>query len=100
MAEVKFFRVVGQHRGFTKDEKSDPDEYPQLKGISGGVTITARTSKNRPVIKAVSLSPDPSLISLWPFEVKLDDGRLKTYADSEDPEHDQPDVVLVANCSA
>ena len=100
MADVKFFRVIGQHRGFTKDEKSDVDEYPQLKGISGGVTITARTSKNRAVLKAISLSPSPSLISLWPFEVKLDDGRLKVYADSEDPDYDQPDVLLVANCSA
>lgn len=100
MAEVKFFRVIGQHRGFVKDEKSDPDEYPQLKGITGGITITARTSKDRPVIKAGTLVPSPSLISLWPFEVKLDDGRLKVYADSENPAHDQPDVLLVANCSA
>lgn len=100
MSEVKFFRVVGRHRGFVKDDKSDPDEYPQSKGITGGVTIAARTSKNRPVIKAVSLTPNPSLISLWPFDVKLDDGRLKIFADSEDPAYDQPDVLLVANCSA
>lgn len=100
MSEAKFFRVVGRHNGFTKDDKSDPDEYPQFKGITGGVTIAARTTKNRPVIKAVSLTPKPSLISLWPFEVKLDDGRLKIFADSEDPAYDQPDVLLVANCSA
>lgn len=100
MADAKYFRVVGRWRGFTKDDKSDPDEYPQFKGVSGGVTITARTSKNRPVIKAAELDPNATLISLWPMEVKLDDGRLKIFADSEDPSFDQPDVLLVANCPA
>lgn len=100
MSDTKYFRVIGRWRGFTKDDKSDPDEYPQFKGISGAVTITARTTKNRAVIKATSLVPFPTLISLWPFDVKLDDGRLKIFADSEDPAFDQPDVLLVANCSA
>lgn len=100
MAEAKFFRVIGRHHGFTKDDKSDVDEEPQFKGISGGVTITASTTKGRPVLKAATLDPNPTLISLWPIEAKLDDGRLKVFADSEDPEYDQPDVRLVAKCSA
>lgn len=100
MAEVKFFRMVGRHRGYTKDEKSDVDEDPQFKGISGAVTISAATTKRREVLKAAALSPYPTLISLWPIEVKLDDGRLKVYADSEDPVTDQPDVRLVAKCDA
>lgn len=100
MAEAKFFRLVGRHNGFTKDEKTDSDEDPQFKGISGGVTITASTTKRRQVLKASGLTPNPSLISLWPIEVKLDDGRLKVFADSEDPAFDQPDVRLVAWCSA
>lgn len=100
MPEAKYFRLIGRHNGFTKDEKSDPDEEPQFKGISGGVTITASTTKRRQVLKAATLTPNPTLISLWPIEVKLDDGRLKVFADSEDPGYDQPDVRLVANCSA
>lgn len=100
MASVKYFRLIGRWRGFTKDDKTDVDEDPQFKGVNAGVTITASTSKNRPVMKASTLSPNASLISLWPIEARLDDGRLKVFSDSENPAYDQPDVKFVANCPA
>ena len=99
MAEVKYFRVVGRWRGYTKDDRTDIDEDPQAKGVTGGVLINAYTTRRRTVIKAANLNP-PMLINLWSMDVKLDDGRLKVYGDSEDPDYDQPDVRLVAVCPA
>ncbi len=99
MAEVKYFRIVGRWRGYTKDDRSDVDEDPQAKGVTGGVLINAYTTRRRTVIKAANLVP-PMLINLWSMDVKLDDGRLKIFGDSEDSDYDQPDVRLVAVCPA
>lgn len=100
MADKKYFRLIGREQNVKKDDRTDEDENPQTKGISAGVLITPSTSKSRPICKGATLSPNPSLITLDEIDARLDDGRLKLFADSVNPAHDQPDVVLTANCSA